>query len=425
MAHFKTNEIVHFLKLLTMVVMVMFCVGLTACLDLEEEDAVSSTAANEDEPEAKDGIPRKDGMTGLFAEEITEFTKTDVYGAFANQYSLMYEDFSYEDEEGTILTIPMPFPLIIANKCDSSKESCDLKKVMVKSWISSFTDTSTITLVLDVNEDTIVSPSFTFDDNALLALTSPKKVQRQTEAYALENGQKNLFYTNSTSVTIHPMQVFGQKEEAFYSVDYLSHPQKEYDWYSVFVTPEADSISAMVAEVARKLPGGQLLVYQQYSEDSSVEQSLKRVVKAVFEVLQSRGIKYIEETGTSSVGQRINYPVETLRKKQGICIETAVLFASILEKLGFDARIIIVPGHAFVGWMQEDNGWMMKNSGGKIDLIETTLIADKYATFVDANNEGILKFNEQSKQINSESGSSSVVCIKQARLKGIMPNNIP
>ncbi len=425
MAHFKTNEIVHFLKLLTMVVMVMFCVGLTACLDLEEEDAVSSTAANEDEPEAKDGIPRKNGMTGLFAKEITEFTKTDVYGAFANQYSLMYEDFSYENEDGGISTIPMPFPLIIANKCDSSKESCDLKKVMVKSWISSFTDTSTITLVLDVNEDTIVSPSFTFDDNALLALTSPKKVQRQTEAYALENGQKDLFYTNSTSVTIHPMQVFGLKEEAFYSVDYLSHPQKEYDWYSVFVTPEADSISAMVAEVARKLPGGQLLVYQQYSEDSSVEQSLKRVVKAVFEVLQSRGIKYIEETGTSSVGQRINYPVETLRKKQGICIETAVLFASILEKLGFDARIIIVPGHAFVGWMQEDNGWMMKNSGGKIDLIETTLIADKYATFVDANNEGILKFNEQSKQINSESGSSSVVCIKQARLKGIMPNNIP
>lgn len=425
MAQFKTNEIVHFLKYLTMVVMVMFCVGLTACLDLEEEDAVSSTAANEDEPEAKDGIPRKNGMTGLFAEEITEFTKTDVYGAFANQYSLMYEDFSYENEDGGISTIPMPFPLIIANKCDSSKESCDLKKVMVKSWISGFTDTSTITLVLDVNEDTIVSPSFTFDDNALLALTSPKKVQRQTEAYALENGQKNLFYTNSTSVTIHPMQVFGQKEEAFYSVDYLSHPQKEYDWYSVFVTPEADSISAMVAEVARKLPGGQLLVYQQYSEDSSVEQSLKRVVKAVFEVLQSRGIKYIEETGTSSVGQRINYPVETLRKKQGICIETAVLFASILEKLGFDARIIIVPGHAFVGWMLEDNGWMMKNSGGKIDLIETTLIADKYATFVDANNEGILKFNEQLKQINSESGSSSVVCIKQARLKGIMPNNIP
>lgn len=425
MAQFKTNEIVHFLKHLTMVVMVMFCVGLTACLDLEEEDAVSSTAANEDEPEAKDGIPRKDGMTGLFAEEITEFTKTDVYGAFANQYSLMYEDFSYEDEEGIILTIPMPFPLIIANKCDSSKESCDLKKVMVKSWISGFTDTSTITLVLDVNEDTIVSPSFTFDDNALLALTSPKKVQRQTEAYALENGQKDLFYTNSTSVTIHPMQVFGLKEEAFYSVDYLSHPQKVYDWYSVFVTPEADSISAMVAEVARKLPGGQLLVYQQYSEDSSVEQSLKRVVKAVFEVLQSRGIKYIEETGTSSVGQRINYPVETLRKKQGICIETAVLFASILEKLGFDARIIIVPGHAFVGWMLEDNGWMTKNSGGEIDLIETTLIADKYATFVDANNEGILKFNEQLKQINSESGSSSVVCIKQARLKGIMPNNIP
>ena len=424
MAQFKTNEIVHFLKLLAMAVSVMFCVGLTACLDLEEEDGVSS--AVDDEPGGKDGGPRKDGMTGLFAEDVTDFSKTDVYGAFANHYSLMYENFSYQDEDGGVSTIPMPFPLAVANLCDASKDSCKPKTVVIKSWISGFTDTSTITLVLDVNEDTIVSPSFIFDDDALLALTSPKKATRYIEAYALENGQTDLFYTNSMMVTIHPMQVFGLKEEAFfYSVDYLSQPKKIYDWYSVFVTPEADSIVAMVGEVAKKLPGGQLLVYQKYSDDSSVEQSLKRVVRAVFEVLQSRGIKYIEETGTSSVGQRINYPVETLRKKQGICIETAVLFASILEKLGFDVRIIMIPGHAFVGWMMEDSGWMTENGGGKIDLIETTLIADKSATFVDANNEGIVKFNEQLDSINSESGSSSVVYIKKARLNGIMPNNIP
>ena len=419
MAQFKTNEIVHFLKHLTMVVMVMFCVGLTACLDLEEEDAVSSTAANEDEPEAKDGIPRKDGMTGLFAEEITEFTKTDVYGAFANQYSLMYEDFSYENEDGGISTIPMPFPLIIANKCNSSKESCDLKKVMVKSWISGFTDTSKITLMLDVNEDTIVSPSFSFDENALLALTSPKKVQRQTEVFTLENGQKNLFYTNSTSVTIHPMQVFGQKEEAFYySVDYLSKPEKINYWYSVFVTPEADSIAAMVGEVAKKLPNGKLLVYQQYPEDGSVQESLLRVVKAVFEVLQSRGIKYIEETGSSSFGQRINYPVETLRKKQGICIETAVLFASILERLHFDVRIIAVPGHAFVGWMIEEGG-------NVIDLMETTMITDMNADFRDAYSLGIDEYNEQIRLGNFVTNQSSIVKIDSARAEGIIPNNIP
>ena len=147
MAQFKTNEIVQ--KLLAMAVSVMFCVGLTACLDLEDEDGVSS--AVDDEPGTKDGGTRKDGRTGLFAEEVTNFTKTDVYGAFANQYSLMYEDFSYQDEKGRVSTIPMPFPIEVANFCESSTNSCDPKTVVIKSWISGFTDTSKITLNLSAN----------------------------------------------------------------------------------------------------------------------------------------------------------------------------------------------------------------------------------------------------------------------------------
>ena len=416
MAQFKINEIVRFLKLLATAVTVISCFSLTACLDLEE-DEVSSTAANEDEPGTKDRGQKNDGLTGLFAEEITEFSKTDVYGAFANHYSLMYENLSYPDS-GDTLTVPMPFPLAVANLCNSSIEMCQLKTVVIKSWISGFTDTSAITLLLDVNEDTIISPSFTFDDGALFALTSPKKVQRYVEAYALEDGQKDFFYTNSSSVTIHPVQIFGQKEEAFYSVEYQSQPEEIDYWYSVFVTPEADSISAMVGEVAKKLPNGRLLVYQQYSEDESVQESLLRVVEAVFEVLQSRGIRYIEETGSSSVGQRINYPVETLRKKQGICIETAVLFASILERLGFDTRIIRIPGHAFVGWMIEDGG-------NVIDVVETTKIADKSADFWEAYVLGIDEYNEQIELGNFASGLSSVVYIKRAREAGIIPNNVP
>ena len=214
------------------------------------------------------------------------------------------------------------------------------------------------------------------------------------------------------------MQIFGDNEEVFYSNDYLSMPQLRNYWYSVFVTPSADSITAMVAEIAKKLPNGQLLVYQKYPGDASIQESLLRVVKAVFEVLQSRGIKYIEETGSASIGQRINYPVETLRKKQGICIETAVLFASILERLGFDARIIMVPGHAFVGWMTEDGGDV-------IDLIETTKIGYKNVTFWDAYDEGIDEYNEQIELGNFASGISSIVYINLAREAGILPNNIP
>lgn len=111
----------------------------------------------------------------LFAEDL-EFAKKDVYGAFANQYSLMYEDFSYLNEDGDVVMIPMPFPMIVANLCDSSiVDLCTYKKIMVKSWISGFSDTSTITDVIDPDSIIYLSPMFTFDENALFALTSPKK----------------------------------------------------------------------------------------------------------------------------------------------------------------------------------------------------------------------------------------------------------
>lgn len=352
----------------------------------------------------------------LYAEEVEVFSKTDVYGAFANQYPLLYGYFDYLGENGDTATIPMPFPIAIANICDSTANSCYHKKIMLKSWINNFTDTTTITQVIEADSVIILSPMFTFDDNALYALSSPKKTQRHIEVYALENDQNFLFYSATKPVTIHPMQNFGSMEEAF-TIGLYPDILKDY-WYSVFVTPTADSITTIVSEIAKKLPNEKLLVYQKYSEDSSIEQSLKRVAKAVFEVLQSRGIKYIQNAGSATIGQRINYPVETLRKKEGICIETAVLFASILERLGFDTRIIITENHAFTGWATEDGGNI-------IDLVETTFIADKSTTFADANEKSIDEFNQEKSQGNFESGKSTIVLINLARAYGINPNNIP
>jgi hypothetical protein len=41
-----------------------------------------------------------------------------------------------------------------------------------------------------------------------------------------------------------------------------------------------------------------------------------------------------------------------------------------LERLGFRTSIIFIPGHAFVGWLIEEE------SGDIIDLIETTMVGD-------------------------------------------------
>ena len=180
----------------------------------------------------------------------------------------------------------------------------------------------------------------------------------------------------------------------------------------------ADSISRIINEVAQKMPNGQIKVYQKYDMDETIEQSSARIVAAVFEVLQSRNIKYVENDGAGSYGQRINYPIETLRKKQGLCIETAVLFASVLERIGLETFLIIIPNHAFVGWIADQDN-------STIDYIETTMIGDKNASALSAILKGIEEHNEQVKLGNIDSRKTLIVPISITRAVNITPNNIP
>lgn len=357
-------------------------------------------------------IYRQSVIRTLYAEDDG---LKNVYGAFANQYSLMYEDVPVPMEDGSTLMLQSPFPIYISDSCDVLSEHCAQKKIMVKTWISGYTDTITTTGVVEPHSRLILFPSFKFKDNALNVLSAPKQTLRHIEAYALENDNRILFYSESKPITIHPMQIFGKDELGLFGNLNIESYQW---WYGAWVTPMADSITRIVSEVAKKLPDEELKVYQYYNSNLSMALNSKMVVENVFEVLQSRNIRYVQNDGGASLGQRINYPVETLRKKQGICIETATLFASVLERLGFRTRLIFIPDHVFVGWMTD-------RDGNVIDLVETTMIGDPNSTFVDANNAGIEEWQEQQDLGNFDTGDAVIVRMEDVRQFGIMPNNIP
>ena len=357
-------------------------------------------------------------IQNLYAEDAG--LKDEIYGAYANQYPNMYDDYPLVLPSGD--SIPMPFPIAIWNNCVSYSKSCDSRKVLVKSWISGFTDTATITSIVAPSDTIYLSPTFHFDNEKLYALSTSEQAIRQVEVYALENDAKILFYSESKPVTIHPMQLFGLErilgDSAFpYSV--TGYKNANDWWIAAWVTPMSDSITALIGEIAKLLPNEKLLVYQKYYSNLSMTENMRIVVAAIFNVLQSRNIKYVQNTGTAILGQLVNYPAETLRKKQGICIETAVLFASILERLGFETSIILTSTHAFVGWLIEEE------NGEVIDLIETTMIGDANATFTDANNRGIEEYNQQMENGNFTTGESSIIPIDFMREIGIMPNSIP
>ena len=339
----------------------------------------------------------------------------NIYGAFANHYAVMYEDFTFPDDNGDSVTIQTPFPVVITNICKNTTP-CNQKKVFVKTWIPDFADTATQTGVVPPNDSIVLSPNLIFNNNALISLSSAKKVNREVKVFALENDSQILFHSESRPTTIHPMQVFGL--ESLFQV----YPNTQYLLYGVWVTPMADSITNIINEVANKLPHGEIKVYQRYPEDDDINISTTRVINAVFEVLQSRNIKYVENDGAGSFGQRINYPVETLRKKQGLCIETAVLFASVLERLGYNTSLMFIPNHAFVGWLKEP-----KNNPSHEDynVVETTMLGYKDKTFLEAELNALDKYYDPLGDGSYNIDAVTIVPIDTLRKYGITPNNIP
>ena len=335
--------------------------------------------------------------------------KENINLAFANQYPLMYKDFVNSSGE----IYPVPVSVIVRNTCPSAisffdTEPCNWKKIMVKAWISDWTDTGSVTGFVNPDTTEVFAPPLTFDMAKAVKLKAPEKVNIQIQAYALENDHEILFYSASEPTTLHPVQINGWELEGLQNKNW---------WYGVWVTPNMDSIPNILNDLKKKLPEGTVKVYQKYSDDESVAESSKRVVQAVYEVLQARKITYLQNNGAGSNGQKINYPIEVLRSRDGLCIETAALFASILEALGMQVFIVNIPEHAFVGWRTDENS-------NTLDFVETTLIGGT-STFAYANNSGIEKFNEQVDAGNFESGEAELIDIEAVREYGIMPNDIP
>ena len=334
-------------------------------------------------------------------------SKENIYGAFANQYPLMYKNFAASD--GT--EYPMPLSVMVRNTCERGNANvpCRWKKVLLKSWVEGFSDTASVTGIVNPDTSVVLAPSFKFNNKALLALTAPQSVQFQIRVYALENDQEILFYSSSKATKIYPMQINGGELVG------IANP---HFWEAVWVTPGMDSISTILNELKGELPDSTVKIYQKYADDESVPYSSRRVAKAIFNVLHKRGIHYVQNNGAGTTAQKINYPIEVLRSRDGLCIETTMLFASILEALGMQALIIEIPGHAFVGWRVEKDSKIL-------DFMETTMLGNPDATADQANLSAQLKYADEVEDGHFESGESRVIDISKAREFGVLPNDIP
>jgi hypothetical protein len=107
--------------------------------------------------------------------------------------------------------------------------------------------------------------------------------------------------------------------------------------------------------------------------------------RALYEALKKRKLEYDNDTlelhhAANDYAQKVRLPAKSLAENAANCLDGSVLFASLLVSAGIEPVILLVPGHAVVGW-KEDAG-----SGLRYRFLETTLTS--VSNFQEACDEG-------------------------------------
>lgn len=160
---------------------------------------------------------------------------------------------------------------------------------------------------------------------------------------------------------------------------------------AAWVAPQAPTIGKLLGEATPRIPFGGFVGYQetrfmigdrdpaqrQAAEQPDHAAITRRQVQALYETLQDHGLRYAEQSSQypAQDRQRVLHPQDALAHKTANCLDSTVLFASLLLRVGLQPVIVLVPGHAFLGWRT----W---HDSPDYEFLETTKLGT--ASFADA-----------------------------------------
>lgn len=115
-----------------------------------------------------------------------------------------------------------------------------------------------------------------------------------------------------------------------------------------FVTPNLDVVAHLQSSVAHELERatGSSSV-QGYQED---KKRVYEICSAIYRAIHNWGINYSNPASSfGTPGQRIRFADAIYQYKLGTCLDTAILFASVMESCGLHPVIMLQKGHAYIG----------------------------------------------------------------------------
>jgi hypothetical protein len=237
---------------------------------------------------------------------------------------------------GRIASVPTPVRVFITNVGPD-------EQVRVEATLQGLSTTASKTVTVRAGKEALVefTPSLlpTFKPSSVRA-TRPTTVALKVTA---GQGKKaRIVFEDTRTVDVEPRDFLPM----FKQVD-AETQERENAFYAAWVTPNAKPIDEFLKKAKLRSP------------NKAFDKSAPTVpqVKALFEELKARGVSYVSDPHVNSglgFGQRTRLPAEVLASTNAQCLEGTLLYASLLEAIGLSPVLVLVPGHAFVGWRSTD-----------------------------------------------------------------------
>jgi hypothetical protein len=154
-------------------------------------------------------------------------------------------------------------------------------------------------------------------------------------------------------------------------------------------------------------------------------------VRAIWEALEKRGLRYADEgagisQGPSIYSQRVRLLSDSWNDRVANCLDGSVLIASALERLGISSLIVLVPGHAFVGFRlgkgERDAEFLETTLLGQTERIASRQVNIASSGFEAARVAGRTSYQRAAKKLDGRHGPNyAIIDISTARSYGIMP----
>lgn len=168
------------------------------------------------------------------------------------------------------------------------------------------------------------------------------------------------------------------------------------------------------------------------------------MVQAIYEAVQALEITYSNPPASWDIpGQRIRSTQVILEERVGTCLDTAVLFAALLENIGLYPLIALVPGHAYVGfwtakagstgsnWTPSEAEFAIRDSVNYLDenyisVFETTVVCKgpNKVSFEQASVAGrknLIEYGSLTQDSGYKSGFVDVVANRRLALGRVIP----